>query len=154
MSEQRKSGGYSSGGGIVRQSLILVFLAVVLGGLNGWLNPATPPWDPETLGAGEVNLATVDSWGSGVLWVDARSEGEFEDGHIPGAVLLNEDQFDELLLGLLEEWDGAMPLVVYCDCRQCGASGAVAGRLREDFAMEEVYVLKGGWREWKEASGR
>jgi len=131
-----------------RQSILIVVLAGLVGGANALWNPATPPWSPEVLGEGEVNLAIVDSWEEPVLWVDARSEEAYAEDRIPGAVLLNEDRFDELLPELLETWTGAERIVVYCDSRQCGASKAVADRLRDDYGFEDVYVLKGGWVEW------
>lgn len=141
-----------SGKRIARQLLILVLLAGSVGALNGWLNPSTPSWNPSELGEGEVSLEIVDSWGEPVLWIDARSEGAYDEAHIPGAVLLNMDRFDELLPGLFDVWQGDERLVVYCDSLQCGASEAVASRLREDMGMEEVFVLKGGWIEWSDAS--
>lgn len=137
-----------------RQAVVLIGVAIVIGGLNGLLNPATPPWSPVALGPGEVNLEMVRARDGGVLWVDARSGAEFAEDHIPGAVLLNEDRFDERLPGLLEAWDGEAAFVVYCDSRRCGASAEVARRLREDLGLPEVYVLKEGWRGWVEARDR
>lgn len=139
---------------MIGQLLILVLLSGVSGGLNGWLNPRTPSWNPEELDEGEVSLNIIDSWSGAVLWIDARSAEAYEKEHIPGAVLLNMDRFDELLPGLFDAWEGNETLVVYCDSRQCGASEAVADRLREDLGMEEVFVLKGGWESWKERGAK
>lgn len=136
-----------------RQCLSISVLTVLAGGANAFLNPNVPPWDPQELGAGEVDLAMVDAWDREVLWVDARSEAEFAEDRIPGAVLLNQDRFDEQLVGLLDAWDGRAAIVVYCDSRQCGASGAVARRLREDMGLPDVYVLKAGWKSWQEERG-
>lgn len=135
---------------MIGQFVILVLLAVLAGGVNGFLNPKVPAWNPNELGDGEVSLVIVRSWEGPVLWIDARSEEAFAEEHIPGAVLLNLDEFDALLPGFFDVWEGNEKLIVYCDSRQCGASEAVALRLREDLAMEEVFVLKGGWSEWKE----
>ena len=140
--------------GLVGQLLILVLLAGVVGGLNGWLNPRTPSWSPDKLGEGEVSLEIVDAWSAPVLWIDARSAEAYDEEHIPGAILLNMDRFDELLPRLFDAWEGSETLVVYCDSRQCGASEAVADRLREDLGMEEVFVLKGGWESWKERGAK
>ena len=82
------------------------------------------------------------------LCVDARSKTSFEKDHIPGAVLLNEDQWDELLPGVLTAWWPGQSIVVYCDDKLCDSSNAVAKRLRET-GLGPVFVLKGGWEAWK-----
>ena len=45
----------------------------------------------EKLAPGEVRAGTVREWGEAVQWVDARSRGKYQQGHIAGAILLNED---------------------------------------------------------------
>lgn len=37
------------------------------------------------------------------LWIDARSESEFSKGHVPGALLLNEDDWSRKIAGVLEK---------------------------------------------------
>lgn len=105
---------------------------------------------PEPLGVGEIRAATVKMWGEQVLWVDARSRARFDAGHIAGAVLLNEDEWEKLVARFLDEWDPAKAIVVYCDGGGCESSHAVAGRLRTELKLENVWVLKGGWPTWEE----
>lgn len=81
----------------------------------------------------------------GVLWLDARSRAAYESGHLEGALLLNEDEWDSGLDGLLAVWIPGQPLVVYCDGGGCAASRNVALRLREEFGMEAVHWLVDGW---------
>jgi len=83
------------------------------------------------------------------LWVDARSEAEYTAGHIPQALLLNEDAWDSGFFALLENWDLQQPIVVYCSSRTCDASHAIAERLKTDLDFEQVYVLQGGWEAWQ-----
>ena len=90
----------------------------------------------------------VKSWGEKVLWVDARPRAKFEAGHIPGAVLLNEDEWDRLVPAFLDAWEPERMVVVYCDSGSCEASHAVARRLRADLKLENVRVLQGGWKAW------
>ncbi len=96
----------------------------------------------------EVTLATVQHWGGHVLWVDARSRAKYARAHIPDAILLNEDEWNDLVHTFLDAWDPDVPVVVYCDGGSCDASHAIAERLRTDFKIEKVYVLKGGWDAW------
>lgn len=110
-------------------------------------NPALEAKPPD---AHEVTLAQAKSWGDAVLWVDARPEEEFEKAHVPGALSLNEDRFAELLPLVLAAWSPERKIVVYCSRKSCGASHAVAERLRNDAQLKNVYVLPGGWEEWQE----
>ena len=80
------------------------------------------------------------------LWIDARSAMDFSKGHVPGAFLLNEDNWSQAIADVLEHWQPGQPIVVYCGSRECSASHAVARRLRgEEYRLESVYVLRGGW---------
>ena len=103
----------------------------------------------EPLAPGEVRLATARMWGDQVQWVDARSRAKYERTHIPGALLLNEDEWDKLVGPFLDAWDADKTLVVYCDGGSCEASQAVAERIRNELKIGGVYVLKGGWAAWE-----
>lgn len=83
-----------------------------------------------------------------VTWIDARTAEAFEAEHIPGALLLNEADWDERFEAFILNWDGQSTLVVYCDSRICTASKGVAERLRSALDTEAVHVLKGGWEAW------
>jgi rhodanese-related sulfurtransferase len=84
-----------------------------------------------------------------VLWVDARPEAEYAEGHVDGAVSLNEDNWSRAIAGVLERWNPGDAVVVYCGGAECAASKAVAGRLRgREYGLGEVYVLRGGWEAW------
>jgi rhodanese-related sulfurtransferase len=100
---------------------------------------------------GEVPLSTVTEWNDEVLWVDARQRAQFETSHIPGAVLLNEDEWGNLLTPFLNQWQPEKRVVVYCDSASCRASHEVAERLRTELGLTNVFVLKGGWDEWQRA---
>jgi rhodanese-related sulfurtransferase len=132
------------------QVLILLLLALAPAALSALFHPKRPAWTPEALGPGEMLLADVSAWTDAPLWVDARPKSKFDQGHVPGAVLLNEDDWDELMPGLLAVWKPEQSIVVYCDDRLCDSSHAVAKRLRET-GIHPVFVLKGGWEAWKAA---
>ena len=103
----------------------------------------------EPLAPGEVQLATARMWGDQVQWVDARSRAKYERTHIPGALLLNEDEWEKLVGPFLDAWDADKTLIVYCDGGSCEASQAVAERIRTELKIGGVYVLKGGWAAWE-----
>jgi rhodanese-related sulfurtransferase len=82
--------------------------------------------------------------------VDARADADFAQGHIPGAISLNEDRWDDLLPAVVDEWDASRDIVVYCSSLSCQTSRDVARRLREEVNLPNVFVLQGGWEAWRQ----
>jgi rhodanese-related sulfurtransferase len=133
---------------------LLVLLPLPFAALNAWLNPNTPPWNPMQLAEGEVALEQLLDWEDDYILVDARAPEGYAAGHIPEAINLYAGTFDGQVMNLLDVWSPERSVIIYCDSRQCGASEEMAQRLREDFQMDKVYVLKGGWESWLEAGGQ
>jgi rhodanese-related sulfurtransferase len=126
---------------------------------GAWLVPSPPPplitANPAPIAAdasvdmvGAIDPAQARAWGESVLWADARRQADFDRAHVPGALALNEDEWDALLPALLERWTPDRRVVVYCDGGACKASQQVAARLR-DAGIAPVYILRGGWPAWK-----
>src|SRR5690625_2306959 len=134
---------------ILRQASLLLLLAVPAALLTAFFHPRAPIWEEDVLQPGEVRLEMVGEW-QDVLWVDARTRSEYEEGHIPEAVLLNEEAWDELLFDFFEAYiqNPNQRIVVYCGGSQCERSTIVAERLRENIEDADIFVLKGDWREW------
>jgi len=130
---------------------ILLGIAACLAGLAFLLNPRRAEISWTAPGPGEVGLAEVYGWTSPVLWIDARDGKAYQAAHIPGALLLNEKDWDQLAPECLAAWAPGMNVVVYCDSRECDASRGVALRLERDFQLPNVFTLKGGWSEWRES---
>lgn len=99
----------------------------------------------------EVDPATATGWGAQALWLDARPQEQFAREHIPGALPLNAEGWDELLPNVLQSWTPGRKIIVYCSEQSCGASREVARRLRDEAGLKEVYVLTGGWEGWQKA---
>lgn len=81
------------------------------------------------------------------IWIDARSTAEYRNKHVPGAFLLNTENWEEAIPTLLERWEPDQPVVVYCNSSGAQASREIAERLR-DFKLGPVFVLQGGWKSW------
>jgi rhodanese-related sulfurtransferase len=105
--------------------------------------------EPEQLAPGDVTVAQARGWGEKVMWVDARPRADFLREHIPGALLLNEHEWEKLVPDFLDEWEPEKIVVVYCAGGGCDASHAVAERIRTELKIENVHVLKGGWSAWR-----
>ena len=133
---------------LVRQTLILVALASLPGIGQALYFRDNVSWQSPVPASEMVTVAQARAWGGNAIWVDARPDVEFEREHIPGAVLLNEDRWNELLPRFLATWSPEKRVVVYCSSQSCNASREVARRLRDEAQLKNVFVLQGGWEEW------
>ncbi|MCC5805352.1 MAG: rhodanese [Opitutales bacterium] len=133
----------------------ILFLSAILAVVTAWMHPRAPTYSEGRLEAGEITLSMAHRFEGNVLWIDARAAYEYEAGHIPGAVLLNEDDWDESLFRFFDAYadDPDALIVVYCGQEGCQSSKAVAARLRREAGLEQVYHLQGGWAAWTEAEG-
>ena len=101
------------------------------------------------LEAGEIYLA--DAQALNAIWVDARTIKEFEERHLPRALLFDESDWDAELLKLMDTWlIQPRPIVIYCGDKDCGTSKRIAERLRKSMPDAEIYSLKGGSTAWWE----
>ena len=131
----------------LRQLTLLLALALPPAIVSGAIQLSWRKHGP--VAADEVSLAAAQSWGGQVVWVDARPRAKFEREHIPGAVLLNEDEWVRLVGPFLDEWEPGKNIVVYCDGGSCDASRAVAKRIKEELQVDgPVWVLHDGWDAW------
>ena len=134
---------------MIRQAVLLTVLAAVCAVLTYAFHPGAPALylRNEPLAQQEVTAERIEAeWSGEVLWIDARPRAEYEEAHIPGALLLNEEEWNDLLWEHQDALFAAeKPIVVYCGARSCKASKKVVERLRESTPLEEVYFLRGGW---------
>ena len=96
-----------------------------------------------------VTLAQAKSlFDKGVVFVDARDDEYFADGHIQNA--WNSGFFMELMFKLdsLQSRDDGV--VLYCNDDDCGSSEELANDLYNE-GFTKLFVFKGGWLEWNES---
>jgi len=132
----------------VRQALVLAALALLPGIGQAIYFRDKVSWQSPIPASEMVTVAQARAWDGNVIWVDARPDAEFERDHVPDAVPLNEDRWNELLPQFLATWSPEKRVVVYCNSQSCNASREVARRLREEAQLRNVFVLQGGWEEW------
>jgi rhodanese-related sulfurtransferase len=137
------------------QALVITLLAAAAAVAAFQFHPRAPALHAvqEPLKADEVGMKEVNErWKGDVIWLDARPRDQFQQEHIPGARLLNEQEFDSLLLELLDELQTASrPVVIYCGGQKCEASRHVREKLLTLVPLEDCFILKGGWPTWKQA---
>ncbi len=135
------------------QAVILLLASGVAGVAAHFFHPQAPAWYlvDEPPREDEVTLADLGD-AKAVLWLDARPREQFAEGRIPGARLLNEQEFDQQLFELLETLQtNTLPVVIYCAGQRCEASRKIKDQLLETLPLENVRILKGGWQSWVEA---
>ncbi len=145
----------SQSGSALSQAAVLLALSVVAGTASHFWHPMAPAWYlvEAPLLEDEVTLADLGG-GKEVLWLDARPREQFEAGRIPGAYPLSEQEFDQQLFELLEVLQtNTLPVIIYCGGERCEASRKIKERLLETMPLENVRILRGGWKSWTEAGG-
>ncbi len=133
---------------LVRQALILAALALVPGLGQAVYFRDRVSWRSPIPASEMITVTQARAWGGNAIWVDARPDEEFARDHVPGALSLNEDRWNELLPQFLAAWSPEKKIVIYCSSQSCNASREVAHRLRNEAQLPNVFVLKGGWEEW------
>jgi len=86
-----------------------------------------------------------------VLFVDARSSDNYEDGHIAGAISLPVGEFDERIESFLNRYSSDQPMVTYCSGRTCEDSHNLTQFL-SDAGFTNVRIFIDGFPGW-EAEG-
>lgn len=139
-----------------KQLLILLGCAFIATVASAVFHPKRPAWffveSPEVL-RWQIDIEKAKSLlaGEKVLLIDARSRTKFEQERHPSAILLNQQEWGDLMFQHMDRLQDAMIqaeiVIVYCDGTDCRKSQEVARQLRELIGLDPVYVLKGDWRE-------
>jgi rhodanese-related sulfurtransferase len=80
------------------------------------------------------------------VFVDIRSESEFENGHIAESVNMPFTQIDEQVSVKFK--DKSQPIVLVCDS---GQKAKTAAKQMNKAGFTDVHVLSGGLNTWKDA---
>lgn len=87
---------------------------------------------------------------AGGLVIDARTAGEYADGHLPGALLVDYYDMGRYLDEIMPLLSPELEIMIYCAGVDCEDSELLA---RELFMLgyKKLVVFKGGYEEWIEA---
>jgi rhodanese-related sulfurtransferase len=86
----------------------------------------------------------------GAVFIDARSEASFLQGHVADAVSLPVGQFFEKIQMLLNRYEPSTTMVTYCSGRTCDDSHKLA-RLLTDVGYLNVRIFIDGYPAWVES---
>jgi len=133
---------------LVAQAVILAALALLPAAGEAIYFRDKISWRSAIAPSEMVTVEEARKWNGTAIWVDARPDDDFAKDHVPDAISLNEDRWNELLPQFLAAWTPGKKVIVYCSSLSCNASREVAHRLRNEAQLSEVFVLEGGWEEW------
>lgn len=86
------------------------------------------------------------------LFIDARDDACYCDGHIPGAVQLDHYYRDKYLSDILPLTENVEKVIIYCNGGNCEDSVLVSqDLLAEGVPADKVVLFKDGWETWVEA---
>jgi rhodanese-related sulfurtransferase len=135
-----------------RQALILAALSLLPGVGQAIYFRDKISWQSPVPPSEMVSVDQARAWGDSAIWIDARPDEEFARDHVPSAISLNEDRWNELLPEFLAAWSPGKKIVVYCSEQSCDLAREVAERLRKEAQIPDVFVLDGGWEGWLKKS--
>jgi rhodanese-related sulfurtransferase len=112
-------------------------------------------WSPEsrsTMDSQTEALITPDEaeamfFAQSVVFVDARSNSQFIEGHIPGAYNLPQEDLERSLADFVDTHPLDALIVTYCDGEACELSNLAAMTL-SDKGYTNVRVFFNGWTIW------
>lgn len=107
------------------------------------------PFTPASVGD-VIDWYQSQEYASGqVVFVDARNDEAYEEGHIPGAFQVDNYNFDRDFPLFREDIEEAEIIVVYCGGGECSDSIYVATGLEEmGIARSRIRLFEGGINAW------
>jgi len=83
------------------------------------------------------------------LFVDARNDQAYAQGHIPGAVQCDHYRLEEFIDSVCQAADCAEKVIVYCEGGECEDSILLCRELlMADIPRDKLYLFQGGCQEW------
>lgn len=146
------------------QALMLLILSVGLAWTINEVRPDSLSWldtgpEPATMADGFEATPELDVTEAMRLheqglavFVDARHEADYADGHIPGAVSVPLGLFEDEIEAKLAPYGRDAKYVVYCSSITCGMAQEMALALGF-MEYPDVSVFAGGMEGWAEAGG-
>ena len=84
------------------------------------------------------------------IFVDARESEEFEIGHIPGAINIPYDYYDEYM-DVIDTLNYDDVFIIYCSGGECSLSLDLADIFFNNKTLNNVFVFEGGLPAWQDA---
>ena len=82
--------------------------------------------------------------------LDARSPADYENGHLPGALSLPQEQKNDYLDQVIPLLTPEQPIMTYCSGQECDESFALSVFLKEH-GYTNLVLFAGGMTDWQKA---
>ena len=146
---------------VAKQAIYIIVCSLVVGVLFNYLRPTGIPIIAKQINGfsdnyqiDEFTIEIIDLriakkfFNNDVLFIDARDNISFSEGHILGAI--SPIPYDGMVDKIFSDYGFNEPFVVYCDDAECGLSEDLAYKLQAD-GFSRIYVFSGGWNQWLKA---
>ncbi len=143
---------------LIKHAIYIIICSVVVGILFNFLRPAGIPIIAKQIDGfsgnyqiDELVIEIIDLkiakkfYYDDVLFVDARNDISFNEGHITGAI--SSTPYNEMVDKIFNNLGFNERVVVYCDDADCGLSEDLAYQLQAE-GFSKIYVFSGGWNQW------
>jgi rhodanese-related sulfurtransferase len=134
----------------------LLFNALSSKGINPFTRPTHVPVAAAAAGTATTGIRVIDlaearaGVDSGVQVIDARRKEDYDEGHIPGAMLLDYYDMAAYLDRVLPRLSNDRLIILYCSEPSCDDSELLAKELYA-LGFTKLAVFKGGFAEWSAA---
>ncbi|MFO7913954.1 MAG: rhodanese-like domain-containing protein [Desulfotignum sp.] len=148
-------------GNTARQAFFILLISVAIGAAVNLIRPDSIPFvqtwsmadklateDGDTLAISLEDAAALFA-DNAAVFLDARTQVEYDQGHIQGAVNLPWHEVDNYFENVIMTLDPEATYITYCDGEACPLSHDLA-MLLKDLGFTRVKVLVNGWTLWKE----
>ncbi|MGD1047825.1 MAG: rhodanese-like domain-containing protein [Candidatus Krumholzibacteriaceae bacterium] len=147
------------------QAIVILAAALVVGftfnalsrnGIDPFKTPAkvAVAGDSTQAGTETIKIITLDearqAVESGVPVIDARRKADYDDGHIPKAMLLDYYDMGTYKDRVLAHLSNDQTIMIYCSEVSCDDSELLANELYS-LGFTKLLVFKGGFAEWSAA---
>jgi rhodanese-related sulfurtransferase len=139
----------------MKKKVLITFLLILFLGCLG--QSSTPSANPQNdyqnlqtpVKISNVELAGAIENGNDFLLIDVRTEGEYDNGHLPGAIVIPYNEFETRYEEILDYKD--KEVVLYC---HVGGMGDYAGGVLIKNGFTNVKNLEGGIAQWRNTGGK
>jgi rhodanese-related sulfurtransferase len=97
-----------------------------------------------------LDYAMMKFQSKNTIFLDARYPGDYQAGHIKGAINLPWEEYEDYAPDVLSMLPKDEEIIAYCDGTECETSLLLARELME-LDYTNVKVFFGGWQEWQDA---
>ena len=137
--------------------VITAFIALGYNQIRAKTIPLFHPWSEnisknafsEFISTISINEAAALFNSNNAVFLDARPESSYNQGHIRGALSMPWNQTEENCFDVIINIPPEKSIITYCDGATCDLCGKLAVFLR-DLGFEQVQALVNGWTLWNQ----